>query len=1328
MSLNKFSFVYLSLFISFAIYAPAVLAQTEVSGSIPFSTTWTSDLSPYLVVGDVQIPEGVSLTIEPGVEIWFDGAYEILVQGDIVANGTAGDSIVFTSSTPGVSSGACQLRFEGTALGNSELSYIKMEYAERAIQVGQETEHDQGGKNTGTLTASHLTIREADVITDGYDTGAILLLSYANISYSTIKGTYPRSEEIIIQDSDLDNCTINSDSYNHGITLENTNVTNSEFTIGCCGANFHIISSTIYDSDIQEGDGSPIQGPLEISDCQIFNTTVNLPAANVEVVNSTLSYSGSTCLIFGNGVIENSQIEGDGEGIAVNITGYAGYNVGGSVSISNSTIMENTVGIQIGDANIIAIQNNSILNNSTYNIENLSAEDIDATENWWGTIDVAEIKVKIWDYNDDINCGEVTFSPLLMSEGGPSNYLPEAEVAVDPLLGRVPVTATFSASATDPDGTVELYEWDFDGDGTYDWSSSENGNTEYTYETSGEYAATCRVTDNLGLANTTTITINVLGPGEVVEVSGLIPFSTTWTSDFSLYLVVGDVQIPEGVSLTIEPGVEIWFDGAYEILVQGDIVANGTAGDSIVFTSSTPGVSSGACQLRFEGTALGNSELSYIKMEYAERAIQVGQETEHDQGGKNTGTLTASHLTIREADVITDGYDTGAILLLSYANISYSTIKGTYPRSEEIIIQDSDLDNCTINSDSYNHGITLENTNVTNSEFTIGCCGANFHIISSTIYDSDIQEGDGSPIQGPLEISDCQIFNTTVNLPAANVEVVNSTLSYSGSTCLIFGNGVIENSQIEGDGEGIAVNITGYAGYNVGGSVSISNSTIMENTVGIQIGDANIIAIQNNSILNNSTYNIENLSAEDIDATENWWGTIDVAEIKVKIWDYNDDINCGEVTFSPLLMSEGGPSNYLPEAEVAVDPLLGRVPVTATFSASATDPDGTVELYEWDFDGDGTYDWSSSENGNTEYQFTEGDNYTVELKITDDQDLANRFSYKIAVLDFDMDAKSHSGMVVLKWGWGESQTVLIPSNALSFLDEGDEIHIVDEAGISTSQCPIDSSADIGPISVSHQIYSTTSEEPYVFVCMRSIVLCDYNGTLSPGYISGNEITFQIFDVSEEEHYDIIPETIESGSAIFGDSSITVVSSFTVPSLSEKGLIHKSNKIRYAFDYQGDTVTFNIYRNGQPLASNLTDVYYLDLNVASYTEYVYEIFIVDKDGHELMSKLDSITTGSSGSDDEGDTNAIPEDYSISQSSLNPSNPVITFRYGLPEDVSVEIAVFNALGQKIETLVNSNKTAGFHEVEWDISGTGAGIYFCRIKTDGSFEKTNKLFILK
>ena len=46
--------------------------------------------------------------------------------------------------------------------------------------------------------------------------------------------------------------------------------------------------------------------------------------------------------------------------------------------------------------------------------------------------------------------------------------------------------------------TIVLYEWDFDGDGVYDWSSASTGSTSYTYMTSGTYYAKLRVTDDGG--------------------------------------------------------------------------------------------------------------------------------------------------------------------------------------------------------------------------------------------------------------------------------------------------------------------------------------------------------------------------------------------------------------------------------------------------------------------------------------------------------------------------------------------------------------------------------------------------------------------------------------------------------------------------------------------------------------------------------------------------------------------------------------------------------------------------------------------------------------
>ena len=57
----------------------------------------------------------------------------------------------------------------------------------------------------------------------------------------------------------------------------------------------------------------------------------------------------------------------------------------------------------------------------------------------------------------------------------------------------------FSAAGSyDPDGEIVLYEWDFEGDGVFDWNSTETGNTVHVYHKEGAYNATLRVTDNNG--------------------------------------------------------------------------------------------------------------------------------------------------------------------------------------------------------------------------------------------------------------------------------------------------------------------------------------------------------------------------------------------------------------------------------------------------------------------------------------------------------------------------------------------------------------------------------------------------------------------------------------------------------------------------------------------------------------------------------------------------------------------------------------------------------------------------------------------------------------
>ena len=65
---------------------------------LPTDTTLTLSCSPYLAIGTTLVSSGATLTIEPGVEIWFPEEASLIIEGDIQAMGTNDSPIVFKAN------------------------------------------------------------------------------------------------------------------------------------------------------------------------------------------------------------------------------------------------------------------------------------------------------------------------------------------------------------------------------------------------------------------------------------------------------------------------------------------------------------------------------------------------------------------------------------------------------------------------------------------------------------------------------------------------------------------------------------------------------------------------------------------------------------------------------------------------------------------------------------------------------------------------------------------------------------------------------------------------------------------------------------------------------------------------------------------------------------------------------------------------------------------------------------------------------------------------------------------------------------------------------
>ena len=536
---------------------------------------------------------------------------------------------------------------------------------------------------------------------------------------------------------------------------------------------------------------------------------------------------------------------------------------------------------------------------------------------------------------------------------------------------------------------------------------------------------------------------------------------------------------------------------------------------------------------------------------------------------------------------------------------------------------------------------------------------------------------------------DILIQNSLIENCAYGIWISGAYSSMNVVACSLRTNTALEDHLTTGAGLLIESGASVYLADNVvtGNYAGVRLEQTIPQPLALQMGEAGSeyqLARGFNTILDNGYDDqiiaLENRTAYDVTAQNNYWGSSNPEEINGYILDQLDNEEYGLVSIQPLW--DGVSDNLAPQ-------LSGLLPETdhprfirlqqAQFRANATDPDGDDEAlhYSWTKAGEEI----ATDTTQIALVFSTEDPTPLEVQVTvtDQDDRSTTYTWYVTLLNLPPP----------------TLVTITPDSSELNVEPGSEVFF-ELVGDVNGRYDLLYRVDRNNETVSDTGYTTLTFDTVGDEEVSAYVWYE----VEEGYVASS-YTWNV------HVYDISPPVINTA---LPDSSHPVIDQGTMINFYLEAEVNGPWTLNYE------------YRIGEEVISEFQDCAYRFNDVGNHTVDASIWYGEGGEGRTVTHSWEVTVLPPSDVDDRN----LPTQFGL-ETWPNPFNAQLSLEVALPQHENVTVDLYDVTGRQVKRLVSAQYDAGRHRIGFEAGNLPSGLYFIRLHA-GEFAAIRKIMLVR